>query len=309
MNDDIFQTESKKQDKTADLSERIKRFNEASDERIRASAFIVVGAILCIAIFALSFIDLDLEVKVRVKSFLANALLLAICTYWFYINAADKGVQSGRDSDPYLKATAVYESAKKRAQETGALSFLPLYCREWTETQLRTERTACLSEGSIKYETYEKSGWSKLTDKEVDALGLYSVEKIAIKNANRCRAEILRAEQIANVSQKRNRRSKNALNDPAQKVASMRGAKLAKTVCSCVLAAGIVVSTAINMTWGAFALCLLKIAIMIVTAIEGYLKHYNCYSVDCAQYKLLLADHLDACVEWAAVRNDKKIDV
>lgn len=295
--------------KTKNLVDKTKQFTESASSKAKQLSFIIVGSVLAIAVILLNFVGVDFDPFIKLREFATNTILLIICTYWFMINFGDYGKQVGYASDKYKKALAAHIEIKERLQASKKILRLTEYCAGWTKEKMVRDRQSALFEVGMEYEDYLSKGYNKMSHKELEGTELTKMEQIAVVNANAVRPIVLEPDKLINI--KRNKiRIKLRKNDsatgeePTKKIAWVRGKTLVSIIANSTLAGGIVVSTAIEGSLGAIALCIFKIAIMAVFAFRGYLKHYAIIADELSDYMTMLVEYLKEFEKWCEQKGE-----
>jgi len=305
VNDAMKEFYKESDQKTEVLAEKTKRFTANASDTIKRASFGIVGAVLILAIILLNFVNVDFDPFIRIREFATNTVLLIICTFWFSINFGDYGLQAGFASDKYKKEFESYIEIKKQIQADKNVLLLPKFCKQWTEAKLQQDRQNELYEVGIDYNIYIQKGYNKLTENELKSLDLTDLEKIAIQNANSIGMTVLDSDKLLDIKRKKIKKGKQSAVDekPIKKVPKIRTKNLASIIFNSIFAGGIVASTVIGGSLMAWALCILKIAIMVVFAFRGYLKHYSIIADETSDYYHDLTEYLKQFIEWCKVEN------
>lgn len=288
------------------LAEKKKKFTASTAETLKKASFGIVGGILILAIILLNFVNVDFDPFLQIRAFATNTVLLIVCTYWFSINFGEYGIQSGYASDKYKMALIKYNELKETIQTNKNILLLPKFCSEWTESKLIRDRQNALYEVGIEYEDYIKNGYNKLSADELKKIDLTDLEKIAIENANAIKPTILEPDKLINIKRQKSKRKNESATGtvPTKQINIIRGKNLIRIILNSIFAGGIVVSTAITGGLAAWALCILKIAIMVVFAFRGYLKHYSIIADEMTDYINMLAEYLKEFIKWCEKQSE-----
>lgn len=288
------------------LAEKKKKFTASTAETLKKASFGIVGGILILAIILLNFVNVDFDPFLQIRAFATNTVLLIVCTYWFSINFGEYGIQSGYASDKYKMALIKYNELKETIQTNKNILLLPKFCSEWTESKLIHDRQNALYEVGIEYEDYIKNGYNKLSADELKKIDLTDLEKIAIENANAIKPTILEPDKLINIKRQKSKRKNESATGtvPTKQINIIRGKNLIRIILNSIFAGGIVVSTAITGGLAAWALCMLKIAIMVVFAFRGYLKHYSIIADEMTDYLNMLAEYLKEFIKWCEKQSE-----
>ncbi|MGD9605825.1 MAG: hypothetical protein AB7V00_06760 [Bacilli bacterium] len=305
VNDAMKEFYKESDQKTEVLAEKTKRFTANASDTIKRASFGIVGGVLILAIILLNFVNVDFDPFIRIREFATNTVLLTICTFWFSINFGDYGLQAGFASDKYKKEFESYIEIKKQIQADKNVLLLSKFCKQWTEAKLQQDRQNELYEVGIDYNIYIQKGYNKLTENELKSLDLTDLEKIAIQNANSIGMTVLDPDKLLDIKRKKIKKGKQSAVDekPIKKVPKIRTKNLASIIFNSIFAGGIVASTVIGGSLMAWALCILKIAIMVVFAFRGYLKHYSIIADETSDYYHDLTEYLKQFIEWCKVEN------
>lgn len=284
------------------LAEKTKKFTAKTSETLKQTSFGIVGAVLILAIIMLNFVQVDFNPFLQIRAFATNTVLLILCTYWFSINFGDYGMQTGYSSDKYKTALNNHLELKNKIQSDKSILVLDKFCNEWTASKLVQDRQNELREVGMDYDDYIANGYNKLTDDEIKKLNISELEKIAITNANAVCLTVLESDKLLNMKRKKSKsknKTESATGDiPTQQINPIRGKTLIRIVLNSIFAGGIVISTAITGGLAAWALCIFKIALMIVFAFKGYLKHYSIIADEMTDYLNTLSEYLKQFVKW-----------
>jgi hypothetical protein len=305
VNDAMKEFYKESDQKTEVLAEKTKRFTANASDTIKRASFGIVGGVLILAIILLNFVNVDFDPFLQIRAFATNTVLLIVCTFWFSINFGDYGLQAGFASDKYKKEFESYIEIKKQIQADKNVLLLPKFCKQWTEAKLQQDRQNELYEVGIDYNIYIQKGYNKLTENELKSLDLTDLEKIAIQNANSIGMTVLDSDKLLDIKRKKIKKGKQSAVDekPIKKVPKIRTKNLASIIFNSIFAGGIVASTVIGGSLMAWALCILKIAIMVVFAFRGYLKHYSIIADETSDYYHDLTEYLKQFIEWCKVEN------
>jgi|GEM_PF-5384866 len=299
FNDEMKEFYKLADNKTEVLAKKTKRFTATTAETLKRTSFGIVGVVLIIAIVLLNFVTIDFGISARWREFTTNSVLLIVCTYWFSINFGEYGTQTGYDSDKYKVNLANYNALKTTIQSTKNILILPKFCQEWTENKLVRDRQNALYEVGIEYEDYIAKGYNKLSQQEIKNSDLTDLEKIAIENANNIKPTVLDPAKLINIRRQKTKQSTSATGRvPTDKIPLIRGKMLLNTVLNSILACGIIISTAAQGTFLAIAICVFKIAIMVVFAFRAYLKHYSIIAEEMSEYIDSLSEYLKEFIKW-----------
>jgi len=286
------------------LTEKTKKITVKTTETLKQTSFAIVGGVLILAIILLNFVSIDFNPFLKLREFATNTVLLTICTYWFSLNFSEYGTQTGYTSDKYKKSLAEHNELKKQIQTNKQILALPKFCSEWTEYHLMQDRQNALLEVGLDYDDYIKNGYNKLSNDEIKKLNLTELEKIAIENANNVKLVILQPERLIDIKRQKSKfgkknKTESATGDiPTKQINGIRIKTLVRIVLNSIFAGGIVLSTAITGGLAAWALCIFKIALMIVFAFKSYLKHYSIIADEMANYLDSLSDYLKQFIKW-----------
>lgn len=223
--------------------------------------------------------------------------LLLFCSYAMYVCCADNGSKAGNSSDLYTKALDRFTALKKRIIETSIHTRLREFCTHYITEDLREARMQYLSVAGIKYEDYIEI-YSKLDNEAIDATpGLSTVQKTAIKKANKVRPVKFTPDMMLRQGRNSHRRSPLEIT-PIAKKTFMFGVKFVEmsiiSICMSVIALDVIMEP----SWVVFASVCLKLASVVMNGFGGYKAGYDNIAVDTVNYLESQSDLMEQAIHY-----------
>lgn len=194
--------------------------------------------------------------------------ILLFCSYGMYICCTDGGVKNGYATELYKNTVQRYEELKTKIQET-CLPRMNDFCAHYISEELKQMRMQYLSVACIPYEVYLEK-YAKLGNKDINELTeLTSLQKRAVKKANRIRPIKLTPEMILTQGKTLHYRSALAANPGTMKSISFT-VKLFKmsfiSICMPLIALDVIMEP----SWIVFAEVCLKLFTVVLNGFDGH---------------------------------------
>jgi hypothetical protein len=208
--------------------------------------------------------------------------ILLFCSYGMYVCCTDGGVKNGYATDLY-KTTAKRFDELKHQIEVSSLPRMNDFCVHYIQEELKQARMQYLATACIPYDIYIEK-YAKLGKKDIDALSdLTSLQKRAVKKANRIRPIKLTPEMILTQGKTFHNRSALAANPGTMKNISFT-VKLFKmsfiSICMPLIALDVIMEP----SWIVFAEVCLKLFTVVLNGFDGHKDGYNNITVHTVNY-------------------------
>ena len=199
--------------------------------------------------------------------------ILLFCSYGMYICCTDGGVKSGYATELYKTTVNRFEELKKRI-DTSLLSRMNDFCAYYINEELKQMRMHYLSTACIPYDVYLEK-YAKLGKKDIDALTeLTSLQKKAVRKANRIRPIKLTPEMILTQGKTFHYRSALAATPGTMKNVAFT-VKIFKmsfiSICMPLIALDVIMEP----SWIVFAEVCLKLFTVVLNGFDGHNDGYN----------------------------------
>lgn len=208
--------------------------------------------------------------------------ILLFCSYGMYICCTDGGVKNGYATELYKNTVQRYEELKSKIQDT-CLPRMNDFCAHYISEELKQMRMQYLSVACMPYEVYLEK-YAKLGNKDINELtDLTSLQKRAVKKANRIRPIKLTPEMILSQGKTLHYRSALAANPGTMKNISFT-VKLFKmsfiSICMPLIALDVIMEP----SWIVFAEVCLKLFTVVLNGFDGHKDGYNNITVHTVNY-------------------------
>ena len=208
--------------------------------------------------------------------------ILLFCSYGMYICCTDGGAKSGYATDLYKNAVLRYDELKTKIQDT-CLAKMGEFCAHYIAEELKRTRMQYLAAACITYEVYLDK-YAKLGKQDIDALtDLTSLQKKAVKKANRVRPIKLTPEMILSQGKTLHYRSALAANPGTMKNVAFT-VKIFKmsfiSICMPLIALDVIMEP----SWIVFAEVCLKLFTVVLNGFDGHKDGYNNITVHTVNY-------------------------
>ena len=226
--------------------------------------------------------------------------ILLFCSYGMYICCTDGGVKNGYATDIYKSTVKRYDELKNKIQES-CLTRMNDFCAHYIAEELKQMRMQYLSAACITYEVYLDK-YAKLGGKDINELtDLTSLQKKAVKKANRIRPIKLTPEMILSQGKTWHYRSALAATPGTMKNVAFT-VKIFKmsfiSICMPLIALDVIMEP----SWIVFAEVCLKLFTVVLNGFDGHKDGYNNITVHTVNFMnaqsslmqeaLLFADNL-----------------
>ena len=208
--------------------------------------------------------------------------ILLFCSYGMYICCTDGGAKNGYATELYKNTVQRYEELKSKIQDT-CLPRMNDFCAHYISEELKQMRMQYLSVACMPYEVYLEK-YAKLGNKDINELtDLTSLQKRAVKKANRIRPIKLTPEMILSQGKTLHYRSALAANPGTMKNISFT-VKLFKmsfiSICMPLIALDVIMEP----SWIVFAEVCLKLFTVVLNGFDGHKDGYNNITVHTVNY-------------------------
>ena len=263
-------------------------FEKITIERRKISQYIIGNARSLMIAFILFTVIVVMTTDIRLITISSitdlglEFFLLLFSSYGMYVCCTDGGIKNGYATDTYKESVKRFDELKNRIEE----SMLPRmndFCNYYLDEELRKTRMQYLSVACIPYDVYMDK-YVKLGKKEIDALtDLTTVQKKAVKKANRIRRIKLTPEMILTQGKTLHYRSVFAATPDTMKNIAF-GVKIFKmsfiSICMSLIALDIILEP----SWTVFAEVCLKLFTVIINGFDGHKDGYNNITIHTVNY-------------------------
>lgn len=259
-----------------------------ASERRRVSQYIFANtrsfliAFIMFTVIVVMTTDIRLVTISSLTSLGLEFFILLFCSYGMYICCADGGVKNGYATDSYKNAVTRFDELKTKIQET-CLTRMSDFCAHYIAEELKQMRMQHLSTACIPYEVYLDK-YAKLGKEDINALTeLTSLQKKAVRKANRIRPIKLTPEMI--LSRGKNWHYRSALSATPGTMKNVAfTVKIFKmsfiSICMPLIALDIIMEP----TWIVFAEVCLKLFTVVLNGFDGHKDGYNNITVHTVNY-------------------------
>ena len=259
-----------------------------TSERKRVSQYIFANArpfLIAFILFTV-IVVMTTDIKLVTISSLTNLglefFILLFCSYGMYICCTDGGVKNGYATDLYKNAVNRFDELKTRIQDT-CLSRMNDFCAHYIAEELKQMRMHNLAAACIPYDVYLDK-YAKLGKKDIKALtDLTSLQKKAVRKANRIRPIKLTPEMILSQGKTWHYRSALAVTPGTMKTAAFT-VKIFKmsfiSICMPLVALDMIMEP----SWIVFAEVCLKLFTVVLNGFDGHKDGYNNITVHTVNY-------------------------
>lgn len=267
---------------------------------------IIVGFFLLFVVVVVFTTDINISSFEVIAELGLTFFILLFCSYSMYVNFADSGLQTGRQSEAYAKTLSAYDVLKKKVVEEQMQSRLCEFCLYYIETELKSTRSNILTEVGISYDKYSECymGKDKKALQSDNKLSKTQIE--AVLKANKTKPIRLTPEMIM----KRGRGSSGRAplgQKPETKRKVRYGVKFITTVITSVLTGIIAFDVIVNPNWATFAACMLKILPIVLNGFMGYKMGYENITIDTVNYMNDQSDLLEQLVHYVHSTPEPKV--
>lgn len=259
-----------------------------ASERKRVSQYIFANArpfLIAFILFTV-IVVMTTDIKLVTISSLTNLglefFILLFCSYGMYICCTDGGVKNGYATDLYKNTVNRFDELKTKIQDT-CLPRMNDFCAHYIAEELKQMRMHSLSAACIPYDVYLDK-YAKLGKKDINALTeLTSLQKKAVKKANRIRPIKLTPEMILSQGKTWHYRSALAATPGTMKNVAFT-VKIFKmsfiSICMPLIALDVIMEP----SWIVFAEVCLKLFTVVLNGFDGHKDGYNNITVHTVNY-------------------------
>lgn len=263
-------------------------FEKITLERRKVSQFVtgnarplMIAFILFVVVVVMTT-DIKLVTISSITDLGLEFFILLFSSYGMYVCCADSGIKNGYATEEYKKSVDRFDVLKNRIEES-MLSRMNEFCNHYLDEELRKTRMQYLSVACIPYDIYMDK-YVKLDKKEIDAVtDLTSLQKKAVKKANRIRRIKLTPEMIMTQGKTFHSRSVFTTTPDTMKNIAF-GVKIFKmgflSICMSLIALDIILQP----SWAVFAEVCLKLATVIINGFDGHKDGYNNITIHTVNY-------------------------
>ena len=228
-------------------------------------------------------------------------LILLFCSYGMYICCMDGGIKNGYATDSYNITVKRFDELKSRI-DNSLLYKMNEFCAHYISEELKQMRMQQLSIACIPYETYLDK-YAKLGRKEIKELTeLTSLQKKAVRKANRIRPIKLTPEMILTQGNKHHTRSALSADPGTMKNISFT-VKFFKmsfiSVCMPLIALDVITEP----SWVVFAEVCLKLFTVILNGFDGHYDGYNNITVHTVNYVNCQCGLMQQAIQYASTND------
>ena len=142
---------------------------------------ILIVAVIVAALISMGELTITLAGAINVSLLVA---LLYLISSLVYKNNYSAGINKAKETEEYAAARKAFDEAVERIYERGVLDRIPEFCLRYREEDLKSFRSAMLSDVAISYDEYEREYLGK-SKGDIKALTEISKEaKVVIIRAN-----------------------------------------------------------------------------------------------------------------------------
>lgn len=256
-----------------------------------------VGFFIIFIVIVVFTTDINLSSGLGWAQFGLTFFILMFCTYSMFVNFYSSGVRAGKSTDAYNEAHKHYDELKKTVIDRKMQGRLTEFCRYYIDDELKSARTAILTEVGISYSEYQKEycGKDKKTLQNDERLS--AVQVSSILRANKTKPVKLTPEMI--LRRGRGSASRSPLGvKPETKRALTFGSKFCTTCLTSVLTGIIMLDVIVNPTWATFAACCLKLLPIVLNGFLGYKSGFDNITVSTINYIGDQSDLLQRAIQY-----------
>ena len=227
--------------------------------------------------------------------------ILLFCSYGMYICCMDSGTKNGYATDVYKTTVERFEELKSRI-DNSLLYKMNEFCAHYIREELKQMRMQQLSTACIPYEVYLDK-YAKLGRKEIKAITeLTSLQKKAVRKANRIRPIKLTPEMILSQGKTIHYRSALSAAPGTMKNISFT-VKLFKmsfiSICMPLIALDVITEP----SWVVFAEVCLKLFTVILNGFDGHYDGYNNITVHTVNYVNCQCGLMQQAIQYATTND------
>jgi hypothetical protein len=275
-----------------------------ASERRRVSQYIFANtrSFLIAFIMFTVIVVMTTDIRLVTISSLTNLglefFILLFCSYGMYICCTDGGVKNGYATDLYKNVVIRFEELKTKIQET-CLPRMNDFCAHYIAEELKQMRMQYLSASCIPYEVYLEK-YAKLGKEDINALTeLTSLQKKAVRKANRIRPIKLTPEMILSQGKTWHYRSALSATPGTMKNVAFT-VKIFKmsfiSICMPLIALDVIMEP----SWIVFAEVCLKLFTVVLNGFDGHKDGYNNITVHTVNYVNAQCGLMQQAIQYAS---------
>ena len=249
----------------------LKPLADIASERRKISRYIFTNtrpfliAFILFTVIVVMTTDISLATITSRTDLGSEFFVLLFCSWGMYMCCSDGGVKSGYATDVYKNAVKQFDELKSQIDE----SMLPAFCDYYVNEELKQARRRYLSVACINYDTYLEK-YAKLGKTEINELTeLTSLQKKAVRKANRIRPIKLTPEMILNHGDAYRGRFALSITPAIMKMITS-SVKLIKMSCVSICMPLIALEVIMEPTWIVFVKVCLKVFVVVLTGFDGH---------------------------------------
>jgi hypothetical protein len=265
-------------------------------------AGIFIGIFLMFAVVVIVTTDISFASFDELKALGLDFFLLFFCSYSMYVNCCDSGTRNGLLSKTFSDSSSIFEELKHNILSKGLQTFLPSFCKDYIEEELKTSRLEVLGVVGITYEDYLNK-YVTLGSTEIDALdGISEAQKKAIKRANSIKPIKLTPEMIMKRGRGSSRRSPLAIS-PKTKKLFVFTYKFATMLLISLMLILVIIREGDKSFWTIFTSCVIRLLTVITNGFSGYKFGYENIVFDTVNYMDDQSDLMRQVINYAETKN------
>lgn len=266
-------------------------------------AGIFIGIFLMFAVVVIVTTDISFASLDELKALGLDFFLLFFCSYSMYVNCSDSGMRNGLISKTYIESSSQFEELKHKILSNGLQTFLPNFCKDYIEEELKTSRLEVLGVVGITYEEYLKK-YVTLGPSEIDELeGVSESQKKAIKRANSIKPIRLTPEMIMKRGRGFGRRSPLSIS-PKTKKAFVFTYKIVTMLLVSLMLILVIIKNGDKPFWAVFTSCVIRLLTVVMNGFSGYKFGYENIVFDTVNYMDDQTDLLRQVINYAEAKNE-----
>lgn len=266
----------------------LKPLTDIANERRKISHYIFANtrpfliAFILFTVIVVMTTDISLVTISSLTDLGLEFFILLFCSYGMYMCCADGGIKNGYATDVYKTAVNRFEELKSKI-DNSMLSKMNDFCAHYVNEELKQMRMQHLSVACITYEVYLDK-YARLGRKDINELTeLTSLQKKAVRKANRIRPIKLTAEMILSQGKTWHYRSALSATPGTMKNISFT-VKLFKmsfiSICMPLIALEVITEP----SWIVFAEVCLKLFTVVLNGFDGHNDGFDNITVHTVNY-------------------------
>lgn len=266
----------------------LKSLADIASERRKISRYIFTNtrpfliAFILFTVIVVMTTDISLVTISSLTDLGLEFFILLFCSYGMYACCADGGIKQGYETEAYKIAVEHFEELKSKI-DNSMLSKMNDFCAHYINEELKQTRMRHLSVSCITYDVYLEK-YAKLGTKEINELSdLTSLQKKAVRKANRIHPIKLTPEMILSQGGLHLNRSALSAAPGTMKNISF-SVKLFKmsfiSICMPLIALEVITEP----SWVVFAEVCLKLFTVVLNGFDGHNDGYENITVHTVNY-------------------------